>query len=138
LELELAGQVAAGELPVFAHVASSDPVDPSGREEDAEAPAVHAAVVRDHTEAVRALLEERRDQHVRHSAEPEAADRERGAVPDVRYGLGRGGHRLVHVVSRSSDELKFTTLAPSVLPVTALVNAVVRQANGRRRLECGK
>ena len=55
LDLQLAGQVLAGELLVLADVGAGDPGDAAGGEQDAEPAAVHAAVVGDDAQAGGAL-----------------------------------------------------------------------------------
>ena len=100
LDLDLAAEVLAGELLVLADVRRDHPADAAGGEQLAEAPAVDAAVVRDHLEVARALREQRPDEHDRHAREAEAADGERRSVGDV--GDGLGGARVTSYPSVSS------------------------------------
>jgi hypothetical protein len=51
----LSGAVPAGELLVLADVGAGHSGDSAGRQQDAEALAVHAAVVGDHAQSVGAL-----------------------------------------------------------------------------------
>jgi len=99
LDLELAGQVLAGELLVLADVGRRDPADPAGAQEHAQPHAVHAAVVGNHGQALRALCQDGVDEHRGDPAQPEAADGQARAVLDVGHGLVGAGYDLVHVAT---------------------------------------
>src|SRR5690606_32889505 len=80
LEFEFAAEELALELLVLAHVGRNHLPDLPRREQLAEAEAVDARVVRDHRQALRAGVAQRRDQRLGNAAQPEAADREGLAV----------------------------------------------------------
>ena len=89
LDLDLAAEVLPGELLVLTDVGADDAADPARREQQAEPPAVDAAVVRHDLEIRRGAVEQRADQHDRHAVQAEAADGEGRAVGDVRDRLAR-------------------------------------------------
>ena len=64
-------------------------------EQDPEAPVVDAAVVADGFQVRGAALVQGLDQGHGNAAQPEPADGERGAVVDVRDGLGGAGNNFV-------------------------------------------
>ena len=93
--LELAGEVLPGELLVLPHVGADGAADPAVLQQDPEPPVVDAAVVADGLQVRGAALVQGLDQGHGNAAEPEPADGERGAVVDVRDGLGGAGHNFV-------------------------------------------
>jgi hypothetical protein len=95
LDVELAAQVLALELRVLADVGGHHPADLPGLQEQAEAPIIHAAVVRNGGQATDALPDERGDQVLGDSAETETADDERRALEDVPDRSVGGLHDLV-------------------------------------------
>jgi hypothetical protein len=97
MPFSFAAEVLAGELLVLADVGAGDAGDAARGEQDAESPAVDAAVVGDDLQAVRAPFVQGADQGFGDAAEAEAADGERGAVGDVGDRLGGAGADLVHV-----------------------------------------
>jgi hypothetical protein len=103
LQLELAGQVLAGELLVVAHVGADRAPDPASGQQGAQPEAVDAEVVAHRLQVGGALLEQRRYQGGRHAAHPESADGDRGTVADLRDGLGgRRYHFVDHDGIRSN------------------------------------
>jgi hypothetical protein len=100
LDLQLAGEVLALKDLVLADVGADHLGDLTGRQQDAEAVVVDAAVVGDHREVGGAVGAERGDRRLRYARQPEATDDQRRPVGDVgdRLGgvgvqLGRGGGR---------------------------------------------
>ena len=78
LDLELAGEVLPLELLVLADVGADHPADPLVAQQDAEAPVVDAAVVRDGLEVGDAgVVDAPAMSTLRDAAEPETADRQR-------------------------------------------------------------
>ena len=83
LDLELTGEVLAGELAVLTDVAGAHLADLVVLEEDAEALAVDAHVVADDGEVLPADVTQCLDEDVRDAAESESTDGEGHAVLDV-------------------------------------------------------
>ncbi|KND33255.1 hypothetical protein IQ64_40375, partial [Streptomyces stelliscabiei] len=95
---QFTGEVLAGELLVLADVGAGHSDDAAGRQQDAEALAVHAAVVGDHAQAAGALGVQSADEHGGYAAQPEAAHRQRRLFRYVDDRVGGRGHDFVHVV----------------------------------------
>ena len=96
LDFELAAEILSLELAVLADVRAGRPANPLVVEQHAQSPTVDSAVVRNGNEIGSTLFEQRLDKIVRNPAEPEAADRNRGAAWDVGDRLGAGGEDLLH------------------------------------------
>ena len=102
LELELAGQVLPLELLVLADVGGDHLADLARLEQEPQAEAVDAGVVRDHREVLLAAIAQREDQRLGDAAQAEAADGQRLAVlDDVRERRLGGREELVHTGLRT-------------------------------------
>ncbi len=82
LELQLAGEVLLGEQLVLAHVGRDHLADLAGLEKAAEADAVHAGIVGDEGQVLRARITDRLDQRLRNAAEAEAPGHDGHAILD--------------------------------------------------------
>src|SRR5690606_36972538 len=120
-DLELAGEVLAGELLVLPDVGGDHASDPLLHEQLAQAPVGDAAVVGNCLDLVDAGLEQRVDQHRRDAAESEAADREGRTALDVGDRLGGAGHHLVHGTSFLTWSRGGSVLPPIAVDSASLV-----------------
>ena len=73
LKLKLAAQILARELFVLADIGRNHLLDLFGLQQEAQAPAVDAGIVRDNGDALNAAVAQRDDQVLRNAAEAEAA-----------------------------------------------------------------
>ena len=96
LDLELAGEVLPGELPVLPDVAGHHATHAPGLEQQPEPRAVDPAVVRDDLQVAGAGVEHGLDEDPGHPAQPEAPDGHGGSVVQPREGVQGVGDDDVH------------------------------------------